>query len=382
MSGMKRTAELPVLILVDPGRPATELHSPPAAERAAASLTPFCICGSVSEALAAAELLPPGPVRVSLAAGTYNEKVIVTRPKLVLCGPRPAEGQPPGAWIRYADWAGKSSAAGDLLGTFRSQTLAIEAPDCRLEYLGVANDFDYASNENLSPDDPLKKTGTQAVALRVDKAADRTVLRHCMFSGCQDTLFLDSGRVLLAHCAVSGHVDFVFGAATALFYHCRLVCLNRNARPAGWVCAPSTRHGQDWGLVFLECRIEAEAGLPPASFALGRPWHPSFAPDRKNSALFWNCWLGAHIQPEAWTWMESTPAGIRTRYYPQDADFAEYGSHGPGAARPEEASAVPGYGSTLSASGKWRPTLDPQKASQLTPQLILGAEMVADTLDS
>lgn len=278
---------------------------------------------TVAAALALAPADGTKPFVIVLAPGTYREKLTIDRPHVHLKGP---------ARIVWGDWAGAPDTEGKPLGTFRTQTLEILAPDFRAEDLVLANDWDYPALHHLP--------GTQAVAVKADGASDRAVFVRCRLEGYQDTLYANAGRLWFQDCRIEGHVDFIFGAARAVFDRCEIVCLDRPdradpAEPAGYVCAPSTREPHRHGFLFDRCRIVKGEPAPSAgSYALGRPWHPSFAPDTLNCAVFKDCWMDDHIAARAWTSMDSRPGGVVTTYYPEDARLYETGSTGPGAGQP------------------------------------------------
>ncbi|MFA9439796.1 pectinesterase family protein [Uliginosibacterium sp. sgz301328] len=207
--------------------------------------------------------------------------------------------------------------------------------------LTIENSYDYPANlaRELAGDacDPHP----QAVAFMTDAGADRTQLEDVRLIGYQDTLFLNAGRSNFRHVSVSGHIDFVFGAGVAVFESCDIVCRARDGQtPTGWVAAPSTPRGQQYGMVFKECRLLREPQVPDSSCALGRPWHPTtdfpdgrYAdPDAIASAVFIDCWMDAHIVHEGWHAMHGTARdGSRVDFQPEDARFFEYRSSGPGA---------------------------------------------------
>ncbi len=159
--------------------------------------------------------------------------------------------------------------------------------------------------ENLTIENTYGK-GMQAQACVVE--ADRVSFRRCRILGWQDTLRLEAGRQWFDHCYISGHVDFIYGGATAYFERCEIHCRDR-----GYVTAPATPAGRT-GFVFADCRITFPYGDPPTY--LGRPWHDS------PSATFIRCELGAGIRPEGWHEWNIPPPLVR---------FAEYDSRGPGA---------------------------------------------------
>ena len=185
---------------------------------------------------------------------------------------------------------------------------AQQAGNTRLAFSTFVNADDFRA-ENITFENSFG-TGSQAVALLVD--ADRTVFENCRFLGWQDTLFINGGRHLFKDCYIEGHVDFIFGNATAFFDNCKI-----HSKGAGYVTAHfRTNDNERSGFVFYRCRLTGtETGN---GVYLGRPWRP-FA-----RVVFLESWLDSHIKPEGWdNWRD--PGRERT------ARFAEYNSKGPGA---------------------------------------------------
>jgi pectinesterase len=167
--------------------------------------------------------------------------------------------------------------------------------------LVIAND---TAVENLTIENTWGK-GMQAQACSVE--ADRVAFRRCRILGWQDTLKIDAGRHLFEQCYIAGHVDFIYGSATAFFSDCEIHC-----REPGYIVAPSTPAGKT-GFVFERCRVTFPHNKPSAY--LGRPWRES------PSATFVRCELGAGIRPEGWQEWNVKPPLVR---------FAEYACTGPG----------------------------------------------------
>ena len=143
-------------------------------------------------------------------------------------------------------------ADGKPIGTFGTATAVIDADDFTAENLGFEN--------------AAGPVG-QALAIRVD--GDRAVFRNCRFVGWQDTVLLNRGRQYFEGCTISGHVDFIFGAATAFFERCTIL-----VRQDGYITAASTPEEQPFGFVFSRCTIRGEtperADLPRPALALLR----------------------------------------------------------------------------------------------------------------
>jgi PelA/Pel-15E family pectate lyase len=153
-------------------------------------------------------------------------------------------------------------------------------------------------------------TGAQAVALLVE--ADRAVFKHCRLLGWQDTLYAKGGRQYYESCYIEGHVDFIFGAATAVFENCQI-----HSKGAGYVTAPMRfSTSEPTGFVFHKCNLTGvNTG---AGVFLGRPWRPY------GRVVLLECKLDAHIRKEGWdNWRD--PEREKTAW------FAEFASTGAGA---------------------------------------------------
>jgi pectinesterase len=185
-------------------------------------------------------------------------------------------------------------ANGKPIGTFRTASTVIDADDFTAENITFANSAGPVG---------------QALAIRVD--GDRVVFRNCRFLGWQDTILLNRGRQYFADCYITGHVDFIFGGATAFFDHCHIHCLRD-----GYITAASTPEREPYGFVFAHCRITGES--PAVKTYLGRPWRP-FA-----SVVYLDTEMSDVVRPAGWhNWDQ--PERERS------ARYAEYGSTGAGA---------------------------------------------------
>ncbi len=172
-------------------------------------------------------------------------------------------------------------------------------------YIG-ASDF---SAENITFENSFG-TGSQAVAMLVD--ADRATFRNCRFLGWQDTLYAKGGRQYYKDCYIEGHIDFIFGAATAVFENCQI-----HSKGAGYIAAPMRfSDAEPTGFVFRHCRLTG-VNTGKGVF-LGRPWRPF------GRVVFIETEMDAHILPAGWdNWRD--PERERTAW------FAEYKSSGKGA---------------------------------------------------
>jgi pectinesterase len=257
------------------------------------------VFGAVTEALAASGETGDTPVEIRIAPGIYHEKIEIRRSHLALIG----EGSSPSdVVLSYDDFAFDEMADGSKRGTFRSYSVFLDASDVRVSNLSI---------ENVSGDE---KTHGQAIALYAE--GDRLYFENVRLLSRQDTLFTGplppkeiqpggfvgpkqfapriNGRQYYKDCYICGNIDFIFGSATAVFENCELESLSHTENPGeiqGYVCAPSTPEGQDYGYLFLNCRFTSKE-CAPGSCYLMRPWR-EFA-----KAVFVHCEIGPHIHPD------------------------------------------------------------------------------------
>ncbi|GAB2697700.1 pectinesterase family protein [Paenibacillus thermoaerophilus] len=274
---------------------------------------------SVQDAIDAVRVLSPQPVTIRIRRGVYREKVDIpdTKPDLTIVG-EDAEH----TVIVWNDHAGKPDRRGRPMTTFGTATMRIAADGVRVEHLTIANEAGWGPGID------------QAVALYV--AGDRCVFRGVRLLGWQDTLYAGRGRHYYADCHIEGHVDFIFGSATAMFDRCEI----RSLRD-GYVTAASTPRDVPFGFVFRDCRLTR---APEANAVyLGRPWR-AWA-----YTVFIRTWMDAHIVPAGWD-----PWGDESNK--STSRYGEYASSGPG-------------GSPEARVG-WARQLSEDEAASLTPDRI------------
>jgi len=231
------------------------------------------------------------PVIIRIRPGTYKELVYVQHEKRFfhLIGDDPEK-----TILTYNLNANMQGLDGKPIGTFRTPSTIIDADDF--------------TAENITFENSAGPVG-QALAIRVD--GDRAAFRNCRFLGWQDTILINRGRQYFDHCYIAGHVDFIFGGATAFFERCHIHCL-RN----GYITAASTPSDRPYGFVFSHCRITGESA--DVRTYLGRPWR-DFA-----SVVFLHTEMTEVVQPAGWhNW--NLPNREQTSRY------AEFNSTGAGA---------------------------------------------------
>ena len=276
------------------------------------------------------------PYIIKIAPGDYYEKLVITKPFVTLLGADQNSTR-----LYYDDHSGKKIANGRKLGTSNSATLTIKASNFSAKNLHIENTFDFPYHDALSKKDPKRVSGLQAVAVLTDHGSDKALFNKVKITGYQDTLYVKAGRSLFINNTISGHVDFIFGAGTAVFYKSNIVTRNRPNKklPIGFITAPSTNSAQKFGLVFIDSALSSEEGVPENSMGLGRPWHPTTTfpdgryadPNAIGQTVFISTWMGAHIQRQAWHPMSGTvKSGKRKFFSAENARFFEYDSSGPG----------------------------------------------------
>lgn len=254
---------------------------------------------------------------IRVKPGVYRERVYVQRERgrMLIRGDDAAT-----TVVAFDLHARMTGPDGRPLGTFATPAVTIDGDGMIWENITIANTAGPVG---------------QALALRAD--GDRLVFRRCRFLGWQDTILLNRGRHYFEDCHVEGHVDFIFGGATAYFSRCEIRALGD-----GYLTAASTPEGTPHGFVFADCRVTTADGVKTY---LGRPWR-EFA-----RTVFLRAEMSAGVRPEGWhNW--NKPDAERSAFY------AEFGSTGPGA-RPE--SRVP-----------WARKLSEAEAAALTPSAVLG----------
>lgn len=248
--------------------------------------------------------------------GTYRERIYVQRERgnILVLGEEAAT-----TIITYDQHANLLGPDGKPIATYRTPTVHIDGDGMIWENLTLANSAGPVG---------------QALALRAD--GDRLVFRKCRFLGWQDTILVNRGRHYFEDCYIEGHVDFIFGGATAYFARTQIHCVGN-----GFITAASTPEGTAHGFVFADCRITGADGVKTF---LGRPWR-NYA-----RTVFLRTEMSAVVQPQGWdNW--NKPAAEATTFY------AESGSTAPGASPTTRA--------------RWAKTLSIADLAKLTPSAVL-----------
>lgn len=227
---------------------------------------------------------------VFVKRGTYKEKLVIDRPYVTLVGESTDS-----TVLTYDDKPSDIGADGKALGTYGDYSVRI-----------TGHDF---SAKNITFQTTAGSSAGQAVAL--DVSADHAIFDHCQILGYQDTLLLrnktdesqtdnvpnqpttQTYRSYFKDCYITGSVDYIFGAAQAVFDNCTL-----HSNLNGYVTAASTPQEQKYGFVFRNSKVTGENPYSgQLTTTLGRPWRPYASTvfldsemDRNVVAEGWNNW--------------------------------------------------------------------------------------------
>lgn len=274
-----------------------------------------CTYNTISKALAS---LPSDTTTwtVAIAAGTYNERITISRSNTILQPLVPvAAGAENTVLIEYNAGHNTQSSSGSDVD---SSVVIITGNNVKLYHITIANTFPQTQNyANL--------------ALTVQAA--EASFYYVKLYGFQDTLLINRGGTsYFKHCYVEGSVDFIWGYGVAYFDSCTI---------ASNAAASITAHNRDsasavGGFYFNYCSIIATIPSGPiastastslsfsstsqfsSSCFLGRPWN------QYARVVYMNSALGSHIKPAGWSiWSTSSPNT-------DGVTFAEYANTGAG----------------------------------------------------
>ncbi|MES2920337.1 MAG: pectinesterase family protein [Verrucomicrobiota bacterium] len=141
----------------------------------------------------------------------------------------------------------------------------------------------------------------------------RIVCDNVLIKGGQDTIYNNSGIIYYNNCEVWGSVDFIYGAALAVFDQCKIVEIRNSGGP---ITAPNTAAAQPYGLTFLNCtfpRALIANGYPydvnTASSTFQRPW------GKDGATAIINCQIGTQISTKGWGEWDGRENTCRNREY-------------------------------------------------------------------
>ncbi|MED6115964.1 hypothetical protein PIB30_095734 [Stylosanthes scabra] len=241
---------------------------------------------SVSEAMKNAPRLSESVYTIHVREGTYEEYVIIhhdkTNIKLVGDGPR------------HTKIVGYQGSTIDIHGEgFIAESIAFE-----------------------------NSAGLKAsAAVAVRNEANNTIFYRCSIEGYQDTLWAVSGRQFYKNCDIYGTVDFIYGAAAALFQDCMVYARYREY--VTFTAQSRDNPNDNSAFTFQRCNFtmspedSSSHANSEVHATLGRPWRPY------STVAILQCFIDSIVEPAGWEAMPGQPTDKVT--------YVEYGNVGPGA---------------------------------------------------
>lgn len=167
------------------------------------------------------------------------------------------------------------------------------------------------------------KGNNQALAAMVDKA-DLVVFDGVRLISNQDTLYLNNTgkRTYFAAGEITGDVDFVFGAGTAVFDGTTIRYTGTRKASGGYNAAPATLTAQAYGFVFNRSVFLADDATTADSVFLARQWDTDASTVGK--MIVRNSIIGKHIATTSGPWNATTVNSAATNYGSSEHYLAEY----------------------------------------------------------
>lgn len=209
----------------------------------------------------------PSNSAIKIMPGTYQEKLLITKPGISLVGTDPAKT------IIYGYEADTGGINGNLLvevnllpkGTNTEPGAAAAIPESPVEncYFNAVNLTFY--NKGAEWNKLWGGSERRSIALAL-KGVDKCYIDNCVFLGQQDTLYFRSGRVYMKNSYVEGDVDYICGGATTVFDNCHIFSLKYNngaiiVAAAGADTGYKSTAQYANGYVFKDCFIEGHTDL-------------------------------------------------------------------------------------------------------------------------
>ena len=278
---------------------------------------------------------------MTVAAGTYREKLEINIPNLTIKG---ATGNKGDVLIEWNSLSSIPDEGGFAQVTDSCQSVSVReaAINCIMEDITISNYWNsearFMDSKNL---EILTKYGIyvsgkvndhRALALLV--MSDKFTMKNCSLLGYQDTVEFFKGRQYIDHCYIAGATDFIFGTNnTTLFNECEIHTIYNGTTGGGYTtafkgCSSGASDYVEYGAIFYKCRFTADSQVTASDTALGRTWGPY------SRVAFIECNMGAHISKVA-----SSGASQKERYVamnntrPTDSTvrYVEYDNEGAGA---------------------------------------------------
>ncbi|KAK4489421.1 hypothetical protein RD792_005230 [Penstemon davidsonii] len=250
---------------------------------------------TITEALAAAPAYSVDKYYIHIEAGLYEERVIVSKTltNIVFVGDGEEVTKISGS-RRYPEFP-----------TIDTATVDVQGDGFIAKFITFENSGGDGSSDS------------QAVALL--STSYQSAFYKCTFLGYQDTLYAKKGTQFYRECSIYGTVDFIFGAAAAVFQSCNLY--SRLPRLSTITAQNRDEFTSQSGFVLQNCTLTVAPGLElqKSGFEayLGRPW------SNYSTVIVMESFLDSIIPPVGWLSWEGRTTDALT--------YREFGNRGPGA---------------------------------------------------
>ena len=177
---------------------------------------------TINDAIQAFKLMQSGDnviKTITVAAGTYNEKVEIDIPNVRLVGSGTTAKD---TTIVFDALNGLTDPSGTTTySTDGSATVSIRESAEGFYAENITFKNYYNTNALYEESKLIAGSGTQAVAALVQ--ADKAYFKNCFFTSYHDTLYAMTGRQVYENCEIEGRTDYIFGYnATAYFKNCKI----------------------------------------------------------------------------------------------------------------------------------------------------------------
>ncbi|MDP9035971.1 MAG: pectinesterase family protein [Myxococcota bacterium] len=242
-------------------------------------------------------------VYIQIAPGTYDEQVCIlaSAPPITLYSTNADATQ---TVIQHADFQSGLSTLGinPCMGDTNQQAATLDAfnDGFQAKNLTIQNT---ATNAQLAAVqatlDAGAKVNSQAVALATK--GDQVILDNVRILSHQDTLFVDGPaatvrRVYAKNSYVAGDVDFIFGAASAVFDHCVIEFVS-DRTTKGQPLAPDTENRNAYGFLVINSAFTADANTAAGAVSLGRAWDHSCGDANKDTSFYVTSCVASGMYP-------------------------------------------------------------------------------------
>lgn len=288
----------------------------------------FTTIQSALDYLAAKNIAGDTEKVITLASGTYKEKLEVTLPYVTMVS---ETGNADDVLIEWDSLYGLKDEGGFTHTTDSTQTVAVRDSAQGFKAVGITFSNYWNSVERFDEAFGAGYGEHRALAMLIQ--ADQVIIEDCSLLGYQDTLELFTGRQLFTNCYIAGTTDFIFGTNnTTYFDGCTIHSIDSGNANGGYITAfkGNNKGAEDYvtyGAIFDGCNFTADEEVSENKTAIARPWGAYSAVAVINSEL------GAHISTTGYSGTAQNERYVKMNAEPtaSTVKYVEYNNTGAGA---------------------------------------------------